>query len=459
MIGCRGVACAPGFTIRDPAIDLRMTLQGDVLESAGIQFQRITRDTFHKLKLSRRISNKSDKTFTFQIAKGVSTISGIVPMRGQAPPALLAHVQLKRAVLEKLYKQAFLDNRRTREAIGELTIEQIREGISIYKSLVKIQVKIFPCRQLDKKVFEDRIELKNKANGADVLVSYPGRDQPLPSSSCADYNAKNERSSLSTVEVGNMLNGEGCPSEVATFSQDYRVEVVRPSSWTNLPGDIVPVNLNGLLPIPIAAWVLYDPFGKADGEIKNGIERANKLYSNAMCGVRFADPNIKHDHRSSDFATASHAVNTAKGWGLYDGTMVNLYIVERVGDDKAQTTGASNGVLNDRSGNEIVVDLDLIQPNVISHELGHVLALEHTPTAFPSDNLMENREHGDGLTKGQCYRTNVDAGSYVNTDNVRTNGAAAAPVKLYSCPWNNAEPSLCAANGSCDWCPRLDFNP
>ncbi|ALA59287.1 putative etalloprotease [Nitrospira moscoviensis] len=434
-----------------------MTLRGDVVNAAGVQFQRISQDTFKRLKFSRQVSNKSDRAFAFQASKGVTTVRGVAPIKGDRPPALSVQFQLNRAVLEKLYKQALTDHGRIREAVGELSIEQILNGITFYKSMLKIRINIVSCKAPNvKEFFDDKIQLKNMTNGADVLVTWPGRDTPT---SCADYNAKKHRSNVSTLEVGNMLKDNGCNSEVATFARDHRVEVVRPSSWTDRSGDLVTVDLNGLLPIPIIAWVLYDPNGNARDEVVNGVIEANTDYGNAFCGVQFADPIVEikvPPPGSTDFPDVRTAVEQAKAWGFHDSKKVNLYIVKEVGTAIAEASWPNSGVPNDNFGNEVVINLNIIQTKTIAHELGHVLALNHSPDSF-DNNLMQRLASNVGptITKGQCYRTNVDGGSYVNTDNVRTNATGAVPVKLNYCPRDNAVPG----SGGTDWCPILDFNP
>jgi hypothetical protein len=223
------------------------------------------------------------------------------------------------------------------------------------------------------------------------------------------------------VNVG-ARSGSG---EVVGFSQ-YRPAALQSISWMTWFGDqTVDVNLGDQIRVPISFWILSAPFATNQTRANNLWFGMQTIYWPERVGLLFT-PTTIHD------ATA----NTKRGTYLaftcgnnnanmtqiesdigFDNGRINVYLVDSVDG----STSRGNACL---IGGPFVAIASTAGTDLLSHEMGHDLALTHIDdltTTFDQTNIMHSASSTRAfVTEGQLFRMHLEPASAINgTYNVR----------------------------------------
>jgi|CXWL01.1.fsa_nt_gi hypothetical protein len=475
IVGCKLVDCGPGTDGPGP-IDLRINLAGDLAQSVTLEFENMTARDAARIVVKGTAKHIKGTT-SFEVRRGTTVLRGFGANPTLPPPVATPRLTVNRESIESLKQSAKTDSLLANtEPLVTLNIEQFRGRATVDAYGIRYTFRhCLPPPEQD-----DHVRFTTGVPKDEVLVLAPGR-LDNSASGCADYKDEVRHSNgEASVGLSNHLQDvrepavsafstlvppppmERCHSEVVVYSKSTALEVVQPVAppWTSRNGDQVPVGLRSIFQIPVTIWILYVPPGKTEDQIQQTIvdqivASANKIYPDANCGVTFLDqPEVHTGITQSQDVTVFSDSDFAEQWvtqhNFHTPETLNIYAIESLQGTQAQTSPSNTGLPTDLYGDKIFLDMGLIQTDTLAHELGHTLALEHVND---SSNLMHTglARNGSVLTKGQCYRTNVDLGSFLNSpDGSHIKMGIRSGITKHNCPKDNTHFLSC---------PDLDFQP
>ena len=272
----------------------------------------------------------------------------------------------------------------------------------------------------------DTINLGAASGSSAATVLLDGRR-----ASCVDDELK---TGSGTLSVDNVMTPGTCSSEVAVFAEGHSMQLLAPvSSWTDSGGDVVNVAMNGLAKVPLAVWIMF-PGPTREAEVALEVNRAAELFDTQRCGAEFNATVTDVSQSTFDIelldTTCTRSADLKKV-GFQSGK-VNVYYLRTVDGNQGQRC-------EDGSSDLLLVGAMINDGETLAHELGHALSLGHWNDTQPAtgSNLMLSPASGrNSLTLGQCFRTNVNAGSLLNRSGIRTGPTRSCPdgSQNSSCP-------------------------
>jgi len=217
------------------------------------------------------------------------------------------------------------------------------------------------------------------------------------------------------VNVGARAGG----GEAVGFSQ-YRPLALQSVSWMTWFGNqTVDVNLHDQIRVPISFWVLSAPFATNQTRANNFWFAMQTVYWPERVGLLFT-PTTIHDatansKRSSYLAftcgTSNANMSKIQSDIGFDSGRINVYLVDSV--DGSTSRGNACQI-----GGPFVAIASTAGTDLLSHEMGHDLALTHIDdlTAnFDQTNIMHSASNSRAfITEGQLFRMHLQPGSAIN---------------------------------------------
>ena len=218
------------------------------------------------------------------------------------------------------------------------------------------------------------------------------------------------------VNVGTR-SGSG---EVVAFGVD-RPPTVRPATWAATVADqVVTVPFAPLLEIPVTIWVVAGPYATTQQTALTFWQTAQLYFTTERLGVRMsaleivdatANPNavawgaFTCGNANANVAALQSAIGMRAG-------RINVYLVGLVDGSTSRgnvcTVGGGFAAIAAGAGAEL-----------LAHELGHDLALEHVDdltAAFDTANVMHSASNVRRyLTEGQTFRAHLRSNSALNS--------------------------------------------
>lgn len=495
VIGCKLADCGPGTDGPGP-IDLRITLTGNLAEKAIFEFENMTVSDAARIGVRGNAGHVKGTT-KFEVRSGITVLRGFGTTPKLRPPVAIPHLTLNREALE-VFKQAAEGDDLLANSKSSVTfdIEQFRGRVNVNRYAVRYEFRL--CPRPRPPLPPDRVEFSNGIPPDKVLVLAPGHVGTGPLG-CGNYEEEVYPSSATaTVPVNNHLEDKAdlvvlgamarhdatapqiilnrCHSEVVVYGKSNALAVVQPVTppWTNPRGDKVPVALLPPLNVPVTLWILYDPDGEAEADVRGEIPLATTAFlDNAECGIKFPEPWVIHKiGRDISFPHGSDPENDF--WILDPGDAVtrlrvdapfytagtlNVYIIKDAVGDAGVTVYATNNIACsdprvpgcDEYGDMILISYDIEKNTTLAHEIGHTLSLEHVNGVFDdTNNLMwagNDVATRLDVTKGQCYRAHVDHSSYLNTGSSHNNNDGVRALlglpTLRDCPRDGYSSAKC----------------
>jgi hypothetical protein len=268
--------------------------------------------------------------------------------------------------------------------------------------------------------FSDRVQLNGVAGSMPATVIIDGRR-----SGCFEDQKANGQSPL----FWNVLSRQACHSEIIAFAEGSAMNVqTEVTAWTDSPADVLPVQMAPELVVPINLFIMSGDFdthdeAKREAQAKNDVARATQIYGAGQCGIAFSVGLIKDERTAPNVTPAlltAECTGNVASFNAIDPIEtakpgVKIFYVDGPSGLQGQTCA---------DGQTAVIIITVSSTNeTLAHELGHAFSLGHAnnPTLkMPADNLMMSPASNPGaLTLGQCYRTNINQASVVNTSGFR----------------------------------------
>jgi len=218
-----------------------------------------------------------------------------------------------------------------------------------------------------------------------------------------------------TVNVGARA-GSG---EAVGFSQ-YRPVALRSASWLTWFGNqTVDVDLRDQIRVPITFWVLSAPFNTNQTRANNFWFAMQTTYWPERVGLLFTPTTVRdataNANRSKYLAFtcgASNANMTKIQTDIgFDAGRINVYLVDSV--DGSTSRGNACQI-----GGPFVAIASTAGSDLLSHEIGHDLALTHIDdltSSFDTTNVMHSASNSRAfLTEGQLFRMHLQPASAIN---------------------------------------------
>ena len=313
-IGCKLADCGPGTDGPGP-INLRITLTGELAESAILKFENMTvRDA---TRIAVRGNARHVKgTTRFEIHIGTTVLRGFANNPNLLPPVAIPHLTLNRNALKALKQAAKVDDLiASNKSPVTLNIEQFRGPVIVNEYAVRDSFRFCPSPlrptlnptkvpldltellrepgpgrprldptkvppKLTKPILESRefdfVDFVTPPQGT-VTILAPGRRWSSFLGGCKNYHEEvyhnvllenhlsDEEALLALAALHHGLVDtvqlrRRCHSEVVVYSEAHALAVVQPviPPWTDAPGDRVPITLPPRLTVPVTAWIIYD---------------------------------------------------------------------------------------------------------------------------------------------------------------------------------------------------------
>ena len=209
------------------------------------------------------------------------------------------------------------------------------------------------------------------------------------------------------------------PGEVIAFGADRPVAVQAASFSTALADQTVPVPFAPPIDVPITIWVLAAPYATHQNTALILWQTAHALFANERVGIRMDAVEIVDATQNpnaaawSAFACGANFANVAAMQAAIGARpdRINVYLVNLVDGSTARGNACIVGggfvAIAAGAGSEL-----------LAHELGHDLALEHIDDRvadFDPTNIMHSASNTrEYLTEGQLFRAHLRQNSALN---------------------------------------------
>ena len=436
-VGCESIDCCPGCPGGE-TIAWRIRLGGEAVESMVLEFEGLATGSAARPTIEGEGRWVDERRL--EIRPGVTLVRGLPRARGERAPVALPRIGRVRAGLELASDAAGLFEFSVEQFVSEILVSEFR-----------IRYWLISCFR--RPGAQDIVRLDNNVSSDNGIVLLDARR----STGCANDEVWRGTGS---IPIGNALSNGTCRSEAAVFSNHNAMQLLpNVTAWTDAVGDLLPVPLTPSLKTPVAIWVLRSPFTTTSGTgygdmAKNNVDRANVLYGTMNCGVAlqagFTDATSNRNAPGLLTRKCGQAASLRTQIGFTPGALNVYYISDVQRDDNGMSVrGATCGlVLATTPGqppptpddwNTILISTLYADAESMAHEVGHAFSLGHTNAnpGIPTTNLMNGATLGrNSLTEGQCFRVNVNPGSALNVNGVRTGPTRSCPDATTSldCP-------------------------
>lgn len=442
-VGCESVLCCPGCP--DAAIDWRIRVSGDPLESVLLQFENLPPEAARKLRIKGHARWEGN---ALRVMPGETIVSGFRNDPRAAPavatPRLFANKERLRQLREAADREEAATGRQaaspdTGRPLGrmEVFVEQLMGKYAVSEARIAYNVR--RCPRLPNT--GDRIILNNNRLNDNViaLIDAPGsvdcvRDEP--------YRGVVE------VNVGDLRPLNICTSETSIFSDENGMFFQSPTIWTDSASDEKIANLPEMFRAPVVVWIVdTDPTTLLRAALD--MANANYLYNSNKIGIAF-DAIYVSAHNFADANKGCAALSQIKASGFFKPGTLNVYYIDNPalplgracwddGDNKPVSPGL---IFVNQTGNS----------ETLAHEFGHAFSLDDLHLLSPDvtagigfDNLMGSSSIRSNFTIGQAFRMNVNSISMINVNGVRVG-------------WGVRGNPPCFDATKTDWCPKLSLD-
>jgi hypothetical protein len=425
-VGCQLPGCCPGCQ-PSGSLEWRVHVEGGLIDGVTLTFERMP-PSAQKLSIAGAGQLRDDTHI--DVRRGDTTLSGFSLTADPRPPVAYARLVLDPSAVKKALVDAARRPEQPYQDVGHarVVVEQLLDGVVVNEALIDYVARACPTA-----AGGDVIQLQSNNGGDKAFVLVEGRRQAVDeTTTCTNDEVFR---STGTVNIGNVLSNFPfpppiCNQDVIVFSDDDAM-TIRKGNFGNLPQDKVSVTLGNLLRAPVTVWVLRGPFAQTQTRVANDLARANQLYNTMNCGIGFQTTAINNATADPDAgglanAACSEAAMLRSRIGFTAGQLNAYYLTD---------PGARGWWCG---GNTIIIGASADNES-LSHEFGHAFSLGHSNTLpnMPSTNLMRTGGTGrNNITEGQCFRSNVNATSTLNTNSVRVGLTRTCPDATSSniCP-------------------------
>ena len=221
------------------------------------------------------------------------------------------------------------------------------------------------------------------------------------------------------------------PNEIMAFSQDRPLAIYTPVPWT-AGNDNVVVSFANKISIPVTIWVVYpDPdFASVSTKATTHALTTSGVYGTERVGVDFstvtindatANPLAPQYYNFTDYQSTMQ--DTIKRDIGYAPGQINIYYVRSIifGGTYGNTQYTNAGLALRNGGPSVIVGSGT-NNTILTHEIGHLLALWHVHTGaaaplFDFTNVMSTNGSPNArfLTEGQVLRMHLSSNSVLNS--------------------------------------------
>lgn len=399
-IGCELIDCCPGCPAGAP-IDMEIKVSGRGVRNAEVKFSagpgssrptRLAKDST-RVKGIPGSSRENLVTGELRLTPDVEYLKKAAAKHAGQQPRELATVRVE--IAQRLTGYAVQENR--------------------------FSVAFHHCGHSPAKPRQDEIRLRRLEGGQAAVtlidarqqleIFVPGRPSIAASTCTNDWLVANG----GLAGVGNLLERDGCNSEVAVFSRGNAFHFLENLAFWTSQRETLEISLDRPLKVPLTVWLVAT--GSRAGA-EGDVAEANRIFSRHRAGFELVATYVD----AANLAAIWPAPGQWCSWVIqnhYVRDQLNAYYIDDI---------PLGGAVGYNCG-PIFVDTHYAGHRVLAHEIGHSMGLAPANDHYsqpnsgdpnPQANLMFWADGGDQLTLGQAFRINMESFSALNRLNLRT---------------------------------------
>lgn len=219
--------------------------------------------------------------------------------------------------------------------------------------------------------------------------------------------------SADRIELDNLHASAAAREEVIGFTRGRPVKLLEAVAWTPAETDVVNLAFSPVIVLPVTVWIVATPSEELEERAVEHALTTASIWRAERVGLELSLEIVDVTGHADAWSFSDFACSMRQAMMAAMGSRPSRFNVYWVDTVNGSTYAGSSCAL----GSGFVAMGRDTSDDLLVHELGHGLGLEHTDaqSGFGHTNVMHSASSTrEFLTEGQVFRAHVDPGSVLN---------------------------------------------